>query len=248
MQHMLAHYGSLGATEDTTIPAVTDPGWVINNNNYQMPQDMSLVYALCLGNLLLRTRLITPFTQQVTSPYLVPSYKSNAINPVIFNPVSFRDRPFPLKRSERVNVAATNSGAGPTGTYAFLVVEDRFVPAPVGDIWTVRGTGATALTANAWSTTVMTWTFNLPEGTYAVVGGYGYSATGMAMRLTFPGQFFKPGFWVGTDKTYVPWMPQLRGELGQLGSFDLNTTPTVEFFASAADATQEVYLQLIRQR
>lgn len=115
-------------------------------------------------------------------------------------------------------------------------------------IYTVRGTGATALVAGAWTAVNLTLDDELPPGTYAVVGARFQSATVIAGRLNFIGgeQQWRPGA-LGSVLADDLCFPYFRfGGMGVWGEFPFTQLPQAEFLASAADAAEVVHLDLVR--
>jgi hypothetical protein len=115
-----------------------------------------------------------------------------------------------------------------------------------GEIFTVRATGSTTLTAYAWTNVALTFTQTLPAGRYAVVGMRAESAGCIAARLVFVGGTWRPGC-IGSD-SIADLSPDIfrHGALGVWGEFEHTQPPTVDFLSISADTSEVVYLDLVK--
>lgn len=124
-------------------------------------------------------------------------------------------------------------------------------PQPVtgNRIFTVRYTGATTVTARAWTPVNITLDENLPPGDYAVVGLRPSGASCLAARLVFrTGDFWRPGA-LGVDAAGDIQHPMFRkGQLGIWGEFPFTQIPAIEYLCDLADTAQTGHLDLIRLR
>jgi hypothetical protein len=144
----------------------------------------------------------------------------------------------------QVNVLQTAVGAETVTVVVGLLTQRE--AAPMGSCYTLRGTSTTAATSGAWSDIVVTWQDVLPQGTYAVIGGEVQSANGLAHRIIFENQYFRPGglsvtsLGNGADKLFR------MGGLGTWGRFSSNAFPNIQVLAGAADAAHEVFLDVVK--
>lgn len=246
MFHLAAFEGSIAATADTDLTAVTDNCLLIQNSHFVPQQDMQVLFAYATAVTLLRAKLVTPTLRQFSPPFIRPI--DNAISPTSRTPIAdYRNYPLNLKALEEIAVQATDSAAGPNACTAMIGLQTGpMQTAPQGQIITMRGTGTTVQTALAWSQAAITWADTLPAGSYACVGLSGFAATGVAMRLIFDGQFWRPGAIIGATGVIIPNPIFLKGGLGVLGMFTANRMPNIEVFSTSADDAQEVYLDLVR--
>ncbi len=118
-------------------------------------------------------------------------------------------------------------------------------PTPfTGKVYTLRATGATALIAGAWTNGAIVFDDAIPAGRWNVVGFRARSANLVAARLVFPGQAWRPGV-LGATLQQGATPPMFRyGGFGSLGTFDLDTIPTVDYLSNVADAAEVVYLDI----
>lgn len=247
MFHLLANYGSLAATANLEVPAISDQVIQITNSRHRPGKDMDLVCAYGVGDLLLRARLASPKTRAIKEPYIYP-LGVGAANDTPLWPCDLRNHPFRLRANEEIIWEITNSGAGPTATYIFSILQAGFTPAPRGEIYTIRGTGTTTMTANAWTEVTVTWEAQLPVGRYAVIGGNFIGASARAFQVIFEDQFYRPGGF-GIEAEGTPgWEGQMKGGLGLWGEFETTVYPRIMGFCDSADTAETVYLEVIKIR
>lgn len=246
MFHTVVYQASLGATADTDCPAITDNIMLIQNNHIVPQQDMQIIYAYAGAVTLLRSKFTSPSLRQFSPPFIRPI--DTVASPSSRTPIAdYRQNPLTIKALEELAVQSTDSATGPNvGNIVVGLQYQPNIPAQSGQIITMRGTGATAVTANAWSTAAMTWADTLPAGTYQCVGLSGFSATGITARLIFDQQYYRPGAVIGANGGIIPHSMFLKGGLGVWGTFTANRMPNIEFFCTSADNAQEVYLDLVR--
>lgn len=247
MHHTVAWVASIAdATADVDVTPVPDTLVSVVNAHFMFQQDQQLLYATYSGLTVDRARLVTPTWRQVTSPWIRPMNGTIVAgsNPGV---ADYSANPLKLRGLEELQLLATQTTGGAAvvvGTAGFT--KTGITPIPNGDIYTMRGVGATTLTAKAWSLATITWTDTLPNGLYACVGLEYFGTTALAARLVFEEQWERPGtLGLGTDITIGS--PLFRkGRLGVWGRFNANRMPSIECLANAADTAEEVYLDFIR--
>ena len=181
----------------------------------------------------------------------------------------FSNNPIALRLTEEFDIFVTqNSGGAQTEYVACLFTDGLFTaPPPVrrgptingdGGFFTLHGTATTTLTAGAWTNipaSSITFDQALPAGSYALVGARAFSATGLFFRM-FPQYtpLWRPGG-VAVQAYDALDPPNQRFGMGWSGdvnswgvwlTFFSNTVPGIEFFATAADTAEEVWLDIIK--
>jgi len=145
---------------------------------------------------------------------------------------------------EALNVKVSVSAAGRASALA-LFCDGPLAPV-TGEIFTVRATSSTTLTAYQWTNGALTFAQSLPKGRYAVVGMRALSAGLIAARLVIPGYAWRPGC-IGYDAENDTEDDVFRGgRMGVWGEFDHDLPPTVDFLSISADTSEVVYLDLIK--
>lgn len=243
----MAYSKSLDATADVDLTPVQDDIVLISNAHFLPQNDVQLKAAFVCGTTIARAKINTPSLRQITSPHIRPINLGNL--PTTLPAVAdYRDNPLLLKGLEEISVLATQTAAGPTQVNCGLLVDTGATPImPMGNDFTMRGTGTTTLVANVWTSVPITWSDTLPAGNFAIVGLQVKGATAILARLVVNGQNERPGCVAQTllgDNGHVMFR---KGGLGVWGYFNSTRMPVVQILANAADTTQEVYLDLIRQ-
>lgn len=246
MHHTLVYMGTEAVATEYDLPAIPDGIVPIQNNHFLPGQDLYLKWAFACGLLLNKLRLVTPSFRQLSPPYIRPV--NLALLPVSVTPVSsYLQKPLRLRALEEIQAMGVNS-ASTSGVYtAILAVSpNQSETMPVGDTFTIRGTGTTTAVVNTWTLAAMTWADTLPNGTYACVGLNAIGATIRAARLIFQNQVWRPGC-VGNTLVSDNPSPVMRDpRLGVWGTFPGNSMPQIEILCGAADTAQEVYMDFIR--
>jgi len=110
-----------------------------------------------------------------------------------------------------------------------------------GQIYSVRATITLALVAGTWSFSNMTFTEDLPVGTYDIVGFDCVAGEGMIARLVPVGAMNRPGVPVRQLVSNTIYGNKFRnGNMGVFCTFPHNNIPSVEVFSLTAE-TSETY-------
>lgn len=246
MFHTLAWFVSIGQTVDTDVTPVTDSVMLIQNSHFVPQSDLRCFWAAAMSATLNRARFATPKTRQVTNPWIRPLIQA-ATPPNNPNVRDWLDSGFSFKGLEEIQLLATSGLA--MGNENFTAVASLGVglqPAPQGDYYPLRGTSTTAAVANKWTQVSMTWQDTLPAGTYAIVGLEHESANAQAARLILQNQQFRPGALSVTGLGNRQNHALTHRKMGVFGTFIQTAMPLVEVLCNAADASHEVYMDIIR--
>lgn len=244
--HLAAWEASVTNGVETDLTPVQDAILLIQNGHFvpQVPTAIMAFYASSAN--LSRARIVSPKFRQITTPFIRPT--GAALLPISRPPIAdYRHNPLIANGLEELQVLVFQGGGGAEVVYALAALQKGIVtPAPSGDIYTMRGTGTTTVTAKAWSQVAMTWQDTLPSGNYQVVGLSGVSTTGVAGRLIFDNQVERPGGLLFASDGLVPPSQFVMGGLGLWGMFTANRMPNVEVLCNAADTAQEIFIDFIR--
>lgn len=246
MFHTVAWVRSSDATANLDQTPVADGIMAIVNAHFQPQQDMYIGWARHNGVTQLRARLTSAFIRQV-SPIFIRPIDAALLPATNVRSANWLRNPVRIKALEELIVESTNSAAGPNNvtTVAGLFLSPP-APAPQGDIYSMRGTGATTVVADAWSLCTITWADSLPAGRYACVGFAAIGTTAKAARLIFDDQYWRPGCVGGAAEATIGDEIFRNGAMGSWGFFNANRMPGVEFLCNAADTAQTVYMDFIR--
>lgn len=244
--HTAAYTILLGQTVNTDVPALTDDVLTIVNSHFLLDETRDLVYAAAMSTTLNRARIAAATFRQVTPPQIRPIIRGTS--PVDDPGVAdYRANPLRMPRTEEIPLEATSDLAMGTERFTALIGLQRAMePMPAGDVWTLRGTSTTAVTANVWSTLTTTFDDTLPTGAYALVGLVHQSATSIAARLIFEDQSDRPGTLGITGLGNRSHDMFRKGRLGIWGRFNSYALPQIQVLANAADAAHNVYLDIMR--
>lgn len=247
MHHTLAFNGSLADVTLAQVPAVTDDIVAIQNSNFIFQEDHDLLFATAFSAGLLRARIVTPKTRQISTPWIRP-IRLAAVPAAEPRVADYRAYPFRLRGREETSIEAFQSSGGAQEVTALAGVLYQQIPVMAAEIWTMRGTATTAAVADAWTTLATTWQDQLPEGDYAVVGLEVQSTNARAARLILENTYPRPGSisvsGIG-DRQHEMFR---NGGLGTWGYFTSVRMPIVQVLCNGADAAHEIYLQFQRVR
>lgn len=244
--HCIAYSNNATNNVETDMTPVTDPIITVQNGHYLPSQDVKLLWNLFCNADANRIRVATPTLRQVTTPFLLPVEPN--LDPGSRPGVAdLRQYPLTLRAMEEVQLLSFQNGAGAARSSVVIGISDgSLAPVPSGQIYTLRGTGSATQVANAWTAAAITWQDTLPAGRYAVCGGTGICATGVAFRVVFNEQRWRPGgLLMTTAKNFTHPMYRMGG-LGIWGQFDAYVMPQIEFLSTSADTSQEIYLDILR--
>lgn len=244
MFHTVAYQGTGVAATDVDMTPVTDGLMTIQNGHFLPQSDCKLLYAAGIGLTQTYMQIVTPTLRQICKHQIRPL--ENAAAPGALPAFARYERnPLTLKGLEEISVVMQNTAVAVCKSVLGLSLTPM-MPAPQGNIFTLRGTGTTTLTALGWTATAITWSDTLPTGNYVCVGLSAFSATCVAARLTFEGQWERPGCLGNAAVTAQEWPFFHNGLLGVWGNFHSYRMPSLEFLATAADTAETVFLDLIR--
>lgn len=230
------------------LAAVADQHVTVSGDNITVPDGLAfLAGAYFSGVSITQGRIDSPSLRGLLFPDIEPLARTTGGEPG--TPPEFHDwfeRPIPLVAGEVVRALAAEDGVGATRRYAFLWLSSGPIAPVAGNIFTVRVTNATTLTADAWTNGALTFDQTLPVGRYQLVGARFQGGGLIAFRMVFPGPNTRPGG-LGCDADGDLDHPRFRrGMSGVWGDFRDNAPPTVDFFSNAADSSQVGHLDLIK--
>lgn len=244
--HTLAWFKSINNVTDDDITPVVDDVIGVQNAHFVPSMDMDLLAFHGGSATATRNRFANAHFRQVVEPQLRPISLS-LLPPTDPNVVDYRNNPLRFKANEEIIHQASGAAGGAENYHALAFARWGGIdPMPQGDIYTIRGTHATTVTANVWSTCAVTWDAGLPAGTYACVGGILQSTTGFGFRLIFDNQPARPGG-IAFATLGLRSHPMFeKGGLGVWGRFTSIAMPRLQAFCNAADSAGIVFVDFIR--
>ena len=246
MFHTLAWYNSAQAdivlTDAIPIP---DEIFLIQNANFVPQFDYDILFAAVFSTTLLRSQ-ITSATIRQFSPVAIRPMGGTLIPGDQPNVADYRNAPVRVSALEELIVQNGQTTGGAVDVATVMGVTRNFIPAPVGSVFTMRVTSATAATADVWSNIAATFADNLPTGRYAVVGLNYFAVGAIAARLIFEDSIDRPGCIAGTLAANATAPMFNGGGLGKWGEFSSNRPPNIQVLCNAATAVHELALDFIR--
>lgn len=244
--HTVAYKGTVAATADTDISAVTDGILAIQNSHFILPTSRQLIWARAGSATITRARLASPTLRQVFNPYIRPL--DGALQPSANPNVWLLDQnPLTLPWGEEIQYLATSGiGAGGEPTTLTLGLQSSFTPWPAGRVYPARVSSTTAAAAYAWTALALTWADTIPAGVYAMCLSEHNSTTGIAHRWTFSNQIDRPGLLSYANATARHPNAWNYGNLGVMGTFRSNDLPRLEVFCETTDASHDIYAWLVQ--
>jgi hypothetical protein len=246
--HLVAFDASDAANAALTqLNALVSEAETISNNGFIIGDEPLIIGASAYSAHLSRAQFRAPSLQSPDYPLITPVMVARPTSAIDAQWTDLRDGPLTVKVGEAL-LAYEQHSTSTERVYILALLADK-VPAPVTvPFRTIRATGTTTVTADAWSNCLMTIDDQLPFGNYDVIGARYEGATAIAGRLAFPGLASRPGMPglvdanssdVGTD------YPFRAGNMGVWFSFKSTAQLTLEALCTAADTAQVLYLDIV---
>lgn len=245
---MAAYHATASRSGLTAENALADQSLNILSNQFQIPSAFSNLAAVYAGGAAMKNvRLTGPSLRKYANYYVVP-WDAAAVpaSPTAFDYLGFYN-PMPITSGDLLSAEVDNGGSAEYDN-VLIFLSQRGVQPVKGQIFTVRATGATTLTAHAWTAGQVTFDTTLEEGMYAIVGMHAEAAHLIAARIIFIGvaNSVRPGcLGYATGATVAPLCFRY-GRLGVWGVFDAAVQPQIEYLSTTADTTEAVWLDLIK--
>ncbi len=233
------------------VAAVADPVIAPSGNGFLVPATINkLMRVAAFGTNLTRVQL-TSASLRDYAPFDVAPVNVGTLIGTPANFADFSDAPIPLAVNEELDAFGVQSNAGAQRITVGVWWADGPVRPSLARGFTVHWTATATLTANAWSSTAITFDNGIPSGTFAIVGSRVISA-GAAFHRWIPrgGAPYRPGSFAGQAQSFNPVdgsrMSDYVNNWGEWMRFTNTTPPTVEIFSISADTTEEGYLDLVQ--
>jgi len=231
----------------TLTAALADPHVRVVGDDIIVPDLNNIVGLYGLGLYITRMQILSPSLRRIFNPDIEPLDRAGEpLSPPNFH--DYSQNPLPLVKSEALNCKLAEDVAGAYWNTALAWLAAGPITPVKGEIFTVRATGSTTLTAYAWTNGALTFTQTLPAGRYQLVGARCQSTGLIAFRFVFPGYAWRPGaIGFDADSDLEPACFRL-GRFGVWGEFDHDAPPTVDWLSRTADTSEVLHLDLIKVR
>lgn len=231
----------------SAIAAMPDQSLNTSGDNLTVPADLPF-----LSGAALLTAATTFTSAQIRTPSLrtLANYDLSAYTGAddFANPPNidyFMGNPKRLVGTEDMQFLTDTDHAAAIEIQGFVWLSDGPITPVTGEQFTVRCTSAITLAQGVWTNGNLTFTQDLPAGTYDVVGMKSIGANLQASRLVFIGGKYRPGV-PGCADNADPGETLFRnGRSGVFGSFNQNALPSVDC-VGITDTAQTHFLDLIK--
>lgn len=245
--HTAAYFQAAAAgNANVALPALADGILPLSGNGFLPYKDYKCFMVYASGVSLTKARLNSGTIRQVNPSYIRPLNKAllPTSNP---NLMWLRMSPFYVQKHEELDLEFSNNLAmGTENEYGLIWLEDTYESPPVGRYFKIRYTGATAVTAQAWSLEPYTLDTALPAGQYAVIDHECISTTGICARLVFDQQVERPGVLMQASAANRELALTANGTMGVFGRFFAYSLPRLELLCNAADSSFEGYITIVK--
>lgn len=246
-RHTATFYQSTSLGSLTALLAVPDTQIFTSGDNLRVDPTVDMLassYNVYLGTTFTQTQIVTPSLRMI-APLDVSQNNLTVSSTVAPSLLDLYANPKQLAGNETLTYSQNGAHSGAVAAYGIVDFVDAPIKPVTGNIFTVRATGAAALSAGVYVNTGLTFDTVLPAGNYQVVGLRAEGANLIAARVAFVGQVYRPGC-PGAPTPGTPDYWQYRaGNLGVWGTFNINQPPTVDCLG-ISDSAQAFYLDLIQ--
>jgi hypothetical protein len=237
MHHVLAFAAASGAAvTDTQLNAVAEEIFTRQNNSFQIPDPLELLWAYVGGATVTRARINTASLRLRGFPQLIPF--NAALLPGDFTDImDVREWPLMLRAMEDLRVDITNGAAETDAVVVAVSKPGNPLNVNMRDIRYIRFTASVTAVAANWSTVgAISFQDVLEGGRYAVYGAHVMGANIIAARFLFTNQTYRPGV-IAVNAAGQKERDLFYGGMGLYGYFDTYQFPQIETLESAAGAS-----------
>lgn len=248
MQHLSGWFQDVDqAAAAADIAAMPDEAVTVAGNFVRVPDALPNLLGAAFVSVcttFVRARVESPTLRTLANFDILPVNRSAA--PELIPDIAWLGpNPQPLTAGEDVSFNTNTDHAAAIEIYGAVWFGDGPVQPINGAIFTVRCTAGITQVDGLWTNGALTFTQDLPVGTYDVVGLRVQAAGLVLARLVFVGLPFRPGV-LGAILPEALDVPSARyGRGGLLGTFAQRNPPTLDVVGVTGTA-QEVYLDLIK--
>ncbi len=238
-------FAQLNAVQDTQITVAL--------KNVQVPA-LNQIVALAAGvetTVAQQARLTAPSRRVKALQRIAPTQGNAAAASLPGDPqkvIDLRDTPLKMVVGEQMQAEILSDPAAVQIQWLLAWLADGPIAPILGDEFTIRADGTTALVAQTWTLVPIVFAENLPRGRYRIVGFRAQSTNLVAARLVIIGSTWRPGALGCNTDRHLEHLMFRHGELGSWGEFEDTDLVQVECLATAADAAEIFYLDLIQVR
>jgi hypothetical protein len=246
MFHLVAYRSlvSVGSAFSYVTP-VPDSQVRVEGNNVIVPPGMNHLLAVyAASDALARARLETPSLRRTMLLDVIPVYSGGLVG-LSEHVNQFVGAPLTLDESEPMRFMAIHSGTAAEEVVGLVWLGDGPITPVVSEYFVAGATASRANGTRDWENVSIAFEQTLPAGRYAVIGARVEMVGGVAFRLSFVGQSWRPGWLIDQDVAGVASRDARGGRLGVWGEFPHDQPPTVDVITYSA-GYPHVYLDLVK--
>ena len=146
--HTVAYQANAAASAETTLTPIDDDVLQVNNNGFFSNSALQMVGSIGFGADLQYYKIETPSLNCLGYDFATQIIDSTGGNDQNADFPLRNDRPLLLKPREAIDVVGFQDNAGAQDITTLLLLSKGLIPAPGGEIVTIRGTSSTAATAD----------------------------------------------------------------------------------------------------
>lgn len=246
MFHLVAYRSTVAAgTTFSYVTPVADSQVRVEGNNVVVPAGMNHLLAVYVASAnIQRGRLETPSLRRTMLLDVVPVYAGSGVG-LSEHVNQFTGAPLTLDESEPMRFMAIHGGSSGEPVVGLVWLGDGPITPVVSEYFVGRATASSVAGSGTWENVSIAFDQTLPAGRYAVIGARVEMTGGIAFRLSFVGQSWRPGWLIDQTVAGVSSRDARGGRLGVWGEFPHDQPPTVDVLASAG-GTPIVYLDLVK--
>ena len=230
----------------TQINAIPDQHITFDNKDILVPDwANNFIQAVSISTAITQSRVSSPSLRQRSELDLYPNGISTE-NEIITGLMNRYERPIALTPGEGLRFSVAETASGGTNCIGLVWLEGERTPAPDGEVETIKATSSTIVTPSTWSLCKLDLSQQLRAGKYAIVGLRVQSASIIAARLVIPGSSYRPGVLGSRASAHVRVDVTSTMRLGNWGEFEHTFVPQLEVLSAREDASQTVYLDVIK--
>lgn len=248
MHHICAYDASSnpGANVEVDVTALADSALTISNGHFLPQRPVSLCFWGGCSATMTKARLSTPTLAAITTPFLRDiNVGTNMGVPMRMCDLS-QDQ-LALPAMEEIAWLHTATAAVAEIKRGLLGLMIQAAPQPAGNVYTLRAIATGTLVVETWTNVgPLTFTNQLPNGLYSIVGASFFSAGAIAGRIILENWPWRPGAFAiqalgnMTDRLFR------MGNLGDWGHFHNTALPIIEMLSTSADVSEEITLDLVK--
>lgn len=245
MHQLVAYSEAQDSAVLANMTAVPDGSVNVIGDNIRVPRFANMIGGVYAGGAAItQARLVSASLRDPANLDVSPI--DIGAEPTVPTPfIDMFANPRQLTNGEDLRAQSAENGVADQRAVVGVFLTDGPIAPAAGEIFTVRVTGTTVHVANQWTEVPLVFDQVIPAGRYALVGAHFIAATLILSRFIIPGVAHRPGM-IGYDSPGDVGLPIFRnGMLGTWAEFDTTQSLQAEVLSTAADVSDEGFLDLI---